>query len=97
MKKLLVLLLMTAWITRYNHAGVMASGKQTYVGAVAVSDRSIPLGTKIKVGSKLYTVEDRTAKLVHARQGLTIDIYDPRPTKDLLQWGKRRMTVEIIK
>jgi len=47
----------------------MASGKNVYDGAVAFGDRSVPLGTLIKMGDKKYTVEDR----MHARFNETID------------------------
>lgn len=44
--------------TRPGGKGIMASGKKAYDGAVATNDRSIPLGTKVTLGGKEYTVED---------------------------------------
>ena len=56
----------------------MAGGKQTYKGAVAVSDRLIPMGTKIYLEEfGEMTVEDKTAKWVHTKFDLpTIDVDD---------------------
>lgn len=87
----------TAYITYYNDSkNLMASGKRVYAGAVAVSDRTIPLGTKIKIGDKIYTVEDRTALWVHKRQGLTIDIWSPLSDKELLAKGRTKAIIELL-
>lgn len=88
----------TAYVTKYGWTGYkMASGKYPYIGAVATSDRSIPLGTKIIIDGQEYTVEDRTALWVHQRQGLTIDIYSEDSVKEMLNWGKRKLDILIIK
>lgn len=55
----------------------MANGEWVYSGAVAVSDRTIPMGTKVRIGKDEYTVSDKTAIWVHDKFGLTIDIWQP--------------------
>ena len=69
-----------ARITEYGWTGnKMASGKWPYMGAVAISDYSIPFGTIILIKDKQYVVEDRTAKWIHKKYGLTVDIYSENP------------------
>lgn len=69
-----------ARITEYGWTGrTMASGNYPYVGAVAVSDRSIPLGTRVSIDDTVYTIEDRTAQWVHKKFGFTIDVYSENP------------------
>ena len=89
-----------AYITKYTlqetgfNDGIMASGKKVYVGAVAVSDRTISLGSKITIDNKQYTVEDRTAQWIHNRQGLTVDIFSNN-YQEALKFGKQLKTVII--
>lgn len=95
----------TASITKYRATGYpMANGKMPYIGAVAVSDRSIPLNSQIAIESeilsdstkvfKVYDVKDRTALWVHEKHGLTIDIYTNGSKQEALQFG--RQTKQII-
>lgn len=86
-----------SWVTHYNYGTTTASGKPVREGMVATSDRTIPFGTKVLIDGKLYIVEDRTAKWVHDRQGLTFDIYSRSSTKELMAWGKRKELIEFIK
>lgn len=65
---------------------IMASGKQCYVGAVAMN--SVPLGTKVVIDGKEYTVEDRM------KYDGYVDIYmDSREAA--MDWGVQRKTVKV--
>ena len=68
-----------ARVTCYGPTGYRtASQKVPAYGMVASSDRTIPLGTKVIIEGyedKPFTVEDRTAKWVHEKFGLTFDIF----------------------
>ena len=55
--------------TRPNGRGVMASGKKAYDGAIATNDRSLSFGTKVRLGGKSYTVEDRMNPRFNYGQG----------------------------
>lgn len=84
-------------VTKYGPTGsAMANGEQPHVGAVAVSDRAIPLGTKVVIDSVEYVVKDRTAKWVHERNGLTVDIYSEETNEKMLEFGKQRKTVQFL-
>jgi 3D (Asp-Asp-Asp) domain-containing protein len=84
-----------ARITCYNDSGIMANGKYTYSGAVAVSDRTISLNSKVYVeGYGIMDITDRTAKWVHEKHGLTIDIYSPDCDKT---FGVKRLTYKLLK
>ena len=71
-----------ARVTEYGETGHrMANGEWPHIGAVATSDRSIPLGTKVMIGTQKYVVKDRTAQWVHEKFSLpTIDIYSENPS-----------------
>jgi len=85
----------TAKITCYNDSGTMANGEQTFVGAVAVSDRSIPLNSHIYVeGYGIMKVADRTAKWIWETKGMVIDIYDPNCDRS---FGVKRKSYTLIK
>jgi len=73
--------------------GITASGKTVKVGMCA-ADKSIPFGTKLSVhGHRMVlTVEDRGGAI----KGNHIDVYMPTH-KQALQWGRRFISVEIIK
>ena len=65
-----------ARITCYAPTGYnMANTKPPKDGWVATSDRTIPFNTIVEVRGKEYKVGDRTAKWVHEKHGLTIDIF----------------------
>lgn len=86
-----------ASVTKYGPTGnPMANGEMPYIGAVAVSDRTIPLGTVIVLDGKEYTVKDRTAKWVHDRHGLTVDIYSEEAEAEMLEFGRQRKTVQFF-
>ena len=73
--------LINARITEYGWTGKrMANGEYPHIGAVAVSDRTIPLGTKINIDGVWYEVKDRTAKWVHEKFGFTVDIFSHNPS-----------------
>lgn len=84
-------LILIAYVTKYNTTGIMANGQRTHVGAIACP-RDIPLGAHAIIGGKEYVCSDRTAKIYNGR----FDIYDPRPTKELIKWGKKKEKVIIF-
>lgn len=84
-----------AWITKYSWTGyTMANGEFPYLGAVASSDRSIPLGTLVKIMGEKYIVKDRTALWIHDR-GTTFDIYSEETIEEMLKFGRIRRPVDI--
>jgi 3D (Asp-Asp-Asp) domain-containing protein len=89
--------LVRARITKYGATGNrMANNEYPHIGAVAVSDYSIPLGTKILIDGQEYTIKDRTAKWIHDRFGLTIDIYSEETEQEMLEWGSQIKEIEFI-
>ncbi len=85
-----------ARITKYGWTGnTMANGEYPYIGAVASSDRSIPLGTIVEIDGKEYTVKDRTAKWVHEKFGSTFDIYSEDSYEEMMEFGSQKMVVII--
>lgn len=86
-----------ARVSCYTDIGTMAGGKQTYKGAVAVSDRSIPMGTKIYLQDfGEMTVEDKTAKWVHTKFDLpTIDVW--MTEKECKEFGLKKLNYVIVK
>lgn len=92
-----VVLSVVASVTKYGPTGnPMANGEMPHVGAVAVSDRTIPIGTIIKVEDKEYIVKDRTAKWIHEKHGLTIDIYSNETNNEMMEFGRKKLTVDFI-
>ena len=84
----------TARITCYRDFGKMANGKITYPLAVAASDRSIPLNTKIYIeGYGELTITDRTAKWVHEKYGTTFDLYMPDCD---MNFGVKKLTYKLL-
>ena len=84
----------TTRVTCYNDFGTMSNGDITYIGAVAVSDRSIPLNSEIYVeGYGVMTVADRTAKWIWEQRGMTIDIYSPDCNKN---FGVKKLTYKLL-
>ena len=84
-------------ITKYAWTGKrMANGEYPYIGVAAVSDRSIPLGSKVIIGDDEYIIKDRTAKWVWDKFGLLVDIYSEETKEEMLECGRRKMSVEII-
>ena len=69
---------------------IMASGKKVYSGAIA--NNCLDFGTKIKIGSSIYIVEDRMA----SRYGC--DVFDIflLNKKDALNFGRQVLQYEII-
>jgi 3D (Asp-Asp-Asp) domain-containing protein len=86
-----------ARVTCYNDFGTMASGRTTYPGAVAVSDRSIPLGSEIYVeGYGIMTVEDRTNIRFAKIKPMTIDIYMNISREECLIFGVKKLTYKLL-
>ena len=85
-----------ASITKYTRTGYnMANGQKPYVGAVAISDYSFPLGSQVIVDGCTYTIADRTARWVHEQKGLTFDFFTSRTPKEALLFG--RQSVKVMK
>jgi 3D (Asp-Asp-Asp) domain-containing protein len=66
------------------------------VGGVACN--WLPFGTKVLIGSKLYTVEDRGAKSIFGTKNdhkKAIDIYF-ESHEEALEFGVQRLKVEIL-
>ena len=96
-----------ASITKYLATGnPMANGEAPYIGAVAISDRTIPLNSQVAIedgelsdGTKVfrvYDVKDRTALWVHERNGLTIDIYTEESEQEALQFGRQTKSIIFL-
>jgi 3D (Asp-Asp-Asp) domain-containing protein len=86
-----------ASVTKYGWTGnKMANGEYPYPGAVAVSDRTIPLGTQIELDGKRYVVADRTAKWIHEKFGLTVDIYSDESEMEMINFGRKNKIIKIL-
>ena len=84
------------FLTKYGPTGnPMANGEMPHLGAVAVSDRTIPFGTKIFINNQEYIVKDRTAKWVHEVKGFTVDIYSEETQEEMVRFGRQVAMVEI--
>ena len=82
-----------ATVTVYNdHRKPMADGHRVHLGAVA-GPRWIKLGTKVFIGGRLYTVEDRTDRKYNGRW----DLWRPWSHAKCLRYGRRNMTVKICR
>jgi len=92
-----------ARITKYLATGnPMANGQFPRPGFVAVSDRSIKLGSLIWIGYTRYQVGDYTAKWVHRKSlaegyDLTVDIFTESSLQEALEFGKQSAKVAILK
>lgn len=77
-------------ITAYCVRGTMASGKQTYRGAVATISRSYAFGTRVRIGDLgVFVVEDRIG---HSSQW---DIWFSS-CAEARQFGRRQLSVRIV-
>jgi 3D (Asp-Asp-Asp) domain-containing protein len=90
-------------VTNYVKTGnPMSNGDYPYVGAVATSDRNIPLGTMVKIDGKEYVVADRTEKDLNLKLdknnkplGHTFDIFTDGTRQDALNYGAQQKPVEF--
>lgn len=73
---------------------VMASGKKAYVGAVACP-RYLKLGTKVMLGDKVYTCEDRTAVRYDGRFDIFFG-YEQADYQRALRFGIQRMNFQLV-
>jgi hypothetical protein len=74
----------------------MANGKYPSVGQVAVSDRSIPLNTKIELNGIEYNIGDRTNKRFEDFDLMTIDIFVDWTREQCLEFGVQYGFVKIF-
>lgn len=94
---------MTATVTAYcactlccgPHAtGLNARGKHPVQGVSVAGPRNIPLGTHVRIEgmTNVFTVDDRTARRFDGRFDLFFNSH-----KDALKFGRRELTVTIVK
>lgn len=82
----------------YTIQGTMANGKQTHIGACAVSIAQFPLGTILKLynADKTFNrqcvAEDTGGGIGYGQ----IDVAMPGDEKGAARWGVRRMWVEVV-
>lgn len=88
----------TARVSCYVDKGIMANGKYVYDGAVAFSDRSVPLNTKVYIeGFGIMDIADRTALWVDEKYPVpTIDIWMDMSNEDCLKWGVKYLSYTLI-
>jgi 3D (Asp-Asp-Asp) domain-containing protein len=79
-----------AKISAYCDKGIMASGKETYLGAIACP-REIPLKTKVNILDKIYTCEDRTNLKYNGRYDIFME-----SCESAITWGIKKLSVEIL-
>jgi len=73
-----------------NATGITASGRKAVEGRTIAMD-DVPLGTKVKINGKVYTVDDRFGGGYSHR----IDIYFDNK-KDAENFGRQYLEVEIV-
>lgn len=77
---------------KWSDAHKTADGHTPVEGVTCAASRSIPFGTKLLIDGHVYTVQDRLAAKYDSR----IDIYFENHS-NALRWGKKKLTVEIVK
>jgi len=85
-----------ARVTCYTDKGIMANGNYVYPGAVAFSDRTVPLNQTIYVeGFGEMFIADRTAQWVHDKYEVpTIDIW--MTEADCKAFGMKYLSYKIL-
>jgi len=76
--------------------GYFSSGRAVYYGGVACN--WLNFGTKLRIGDKIYTIEDRGAKSLFGDKSnhiKHIDIYMPKHD-DALKFGVQYLEVKIL-
>ena len=78
--------------------GKTATGKSAYTPGVAVCPSAIPYGSRVKIGDKWYTADDRcgaACKLWRRHHEYQIDlrVYGKNAFSRARKWGRRRMDV----
>lgn len=74
-----------------------ATGEQLKSGSCATSWDQFPVGTKLKIEDKIYTVDDYGSAMVFSKREVpTVDIY--QPTRKLMnKWGVKEFeNVEVV-
>jgi 3D (Asp-Asp-Asp) domain-containing protein len=69
---------------------ITASGREVYDG-LAACPRKFPFGTRVRIGSRIYTCWDRT----HPRFDHRFDIWKPSK-EEALRFGKHVLVVEAL-
>lgn len=75
--------------------GITAMGTRTRDGVVAMP-KSIPLGTKVEINGKIYTVEDRGGAVIQKGDTYIVDIWYPSH-EQALKHGRQKTKAYIIK
>ena len=70
---------------------ITASGTVVRVGVVATN--FLPIGTRLKIGEDIYTVEDRMNAKYNGKK--IIDIWHPT-TKEAIEFGAKNLEIEIL-
>ncbi len=78
-------------VTQYCLRGKTSSGQKVRVGGLAADRRIHPLGSKVRIAGKVYTVND-TGGMIKSRR---LDIWNPS-CRGSKQWGVKFLTVEKI-
>lgn len=78
-------------VSAYTWTGnVMANGEYPHVGAVASDD--LPIGTKVRIGGKVYVVKDRFGGGYTNRLDIYMDNHD-----ECIQFGRQYIDVEVMR
>ncbi len=91
-----------ARVTKYVWTGFpMANGNFPDTNHVAVSDRSIKLGSIMWVSYRYYTVGDYTSADTHEASlmsgyDLTVDIYTDKGRADAISFGIKKINVALL-
>ena len=75
-----------------NARGITAAGTRPMQGRTVAAPRNVPLGTKVLIDGKPFTVEDRTARRFDGRW----DIYFERH-QDAKNFGVKQLKIERLK
>lgn len=78
-----------------NAKGITASGKKPVQGITIAAPRKIPLGTKVVISEKTYTVQDRMSKKYDLDSRVRFDVFftDHQNAK---QFGARKINCLVI-
>lgn len=74
---------------------ITAMGTRTRDGVVAMP-KGIPLGTKVKIDGKIYTVEDRGGAVVQKGDTYTVDVWYPSH-EQAIKHGRQKTKAYLIK
>lgn len=77
-------------VSAYTWTGSpMANGEYPHEGAIAADD--LPIGTKVRINGRIYTVKDRFGGGYSGRIDIYMDSY-----QKAINFGRQYLTVEIV-